>query len=88
MNQFRCQNCGSNELAYVKYVRHLIPVEYQNGTYVYSESEYHEDIESDIPRGYCCGECGQMLQLHTLRIRTETELLKYIHYFSPEKRIS
>jgi len=80
MNKFRCHHCGSNKLAYTEYVRHLIPVEPdQNGNYVYLYPVTDEDDSVVTEQGYCCRECGQMLQHHTLRIQTEKELLNYLH---------
>lgn len=88
MNKFQCQHCGSGKLAYVQYKKHVIPVELDpNGYLVYLYPIIDEDNAIVNEQGYCCGECGQMLQHHTLRIRTEAELINYLSYFSPEKRI-
>lgn len=79
MNKFQCQHCGSTQLAYVQYIRHLIPVDVdQNGNLVYLYPVTDEDDSVVTEQGYCCGKCGQMLQYHTLWIRTEKELVNYL----------
>lgn len=79
MNQFKCQHCGSNDLVYVQYVRQIIPVEPdQNGNLVYLYPTSEEDNSIVTEQGYCCGECGQMLQHHTHRIKTEQDLVNYL----------
>ena len=83
MNQFRCQHCGSTQLAYVQYIRHLIPVDVdQNGNYAYLYPVEEEDNTSVTEQGYCCGECGQMLQYHSVLVQTEKKLLDYLKYLS------
>lgn len=80
MNQFRCQHCGSNDLAYVQYVRQITPVDVdQNGNLIYLYPMINDDNTIVTEQGYCCGECGQMLEHHTLEIRTEKELVNYLN---------
>lgn len=80
MNKFQCQSCGSNKLAYTEYVRHFTPMgQDPNGNYVYLYPVIEEDNAIVTEQGYCCGECRQMLQYHSIPIRTEKELFNYLH---------
>jgi len=80
MNEFQCQHCGSTQLAHMQQIRQITPVELdQNGNFVYLYPVIDEDNAIVTEQGYCCGKCGQMLEHHMLQIRTEKELLNYLH---------
>ena len=85
--KFKCENCGSDKLGYMKYVCCLTPVQMNNNViYVYSEPEYIEDSDSEVHEGFCCRDCGRLLSLYGDPIKCESDLRKYFHLFFPEKK--
>ena len=88
MTKYKCKNCGSGKLAYQYYVSCLMPVEYDDrGHYTYSEPLYDKDPSPDSPQGYCCQDCGQMVEQHGVYIKTEKDLL-YSEEIDPEEYFS
>lgn len=78
MAKLKCDNCGSNQLAYQQYVRCVIPVGYDGqGNNAYNEHIYDEDPTPNTQHGYCCRNCGQMVEHHGVLIETEQSLLNY-----------
>ena len=87
--KFTCRNCGSNKLAYHEYVKSITPAEFMScGKLYYAPAVIDEDDFVPESRGFCCRDCGHMLERCGSHIRTEKELLEYLEnnsdtYFQP-----
>ena len=82
MEKFVCSKCGSSELGYAKYVRHITPVTVNNGVFHYDSlsARIVEEDMLNVSRGFCCFECGQFLW-DCGEIQKESDLLCYLSTF-------
>jgi hypothetical protein len=85
--KFECNECGGHELAYQKYVKCITPVEIKDdGTLFYKTSEIDEDdYLGGVSNGFCCKDCGQMLEYCGCYFDVEKDLLDYFE-IDPEVR--
>ena len=84
--EFECRECGSNKLAYQKYVKGVAPVTIKdNGHTEYGLSSIDEDDCLAVSNGFCCGNCGCLIEHCGFRFETEQELLDYLT-MAPELR--
>ena len=84
--QFECEKCGSNELAYKKYVLCVTPVVvHPDGTVEYLPSTIDEDDYLATQNGYICKTCGSYVDHCGCRMQTEKELITYLS-MDPEER--
>ena len=78
-NEFKCWKCGSNKLAYQKYVRCITPLSLrENGQIEYRQSKFDEEDYLAVLNGFCCAECGLLIEHCGFRIETEQELFDYL----------
>lgn len=83
MIKFKCINCGSNKLMFIKWVKCEETVIFHNEHIEYQQNIYEDDIlEADY--GYICGSCRKHLQFHYFNIQTESQLQNYIEFYSEE----
>ena len=84
--QFNCEKCGSNELAYQKYVKCITPISLSEGSHVeYLPSATDEDDYLATLNGYACRSCGHLVEHCGCVIVTEKEL-KQLSTMDPETR--
>lgn len=82
---FTCEECGSSNLAYSKYVKCVKSViVYPNGTFDYLPSQFDEADYAGACYGYCC-ENGHMIIRFDSEIRDEEALISYLR-LTPEER--
>ena len=76
--EFECSECGSNKLGYKKYVKCIVPVEIKDDEAVfYKSSAIDEDDYLAVSNGFCCADCGHMLEHCGYRVETEKDLNIY-----------
>ena len=78
MRNFKCVRCGSKELAYQKYAKHVSPVNLQKGSLVYEEGRTNEDDHLPVECGYICRECGLPVRHAGRWLQSEDELITYL----------
>lgn len=87
MRKFKCENCGSTELIYQKYVRCITPVQIQDdGTLYYGLPEPDESDEIGAAYGFCCGYCGEMVEHCGFIMQTEHDLISYLKLSEEERQ--
>ena len=76
--KFKCPECGSNRLAFHKYVKCIVPVEILRKGRLYY---YPVVIDTrDYFKGkirFCCNDCGHKLTHCGYQVRTEVDLWNY-----------
>ena len=78
-HEFECCKCESNELAYQKYVKCITPVSVQENSHIeYGLSIYDEDDYLAVSNGFCCADCGHLIEHCGIRMETEKALLDYL----------
>lgn len=78
MSKFKCQNCGSDQLGYKKYVKCIMPALFHpNGNMEYGMYIVHEDDCLCIDNYYICLSCGECVEDKGIPIETENELIAY-----------
>ena len=75
---FECSECKSTELGYQKYVRSVARViRREDGTLEYQQPFYDDNRTVDHFQGFCCANCGTMLEHCGIPVETEEELEVY-----------
>jgi hypothetical protein len=80
--EFKCLECGSNQLARTKQVNCITPVEIiSNGNLKYDPSVIivTGDFTSNNER-FCCRDCGQILYYYNGIVKTEKRLWGFLEY--------
>ena len=76
---FKCDECGSTELRYQKYVKCIAPVTLgKNGHIEYGLSEISEDDYLCVNNGFVCMNCKGVIRHCGVNIETEEELIDYL----------
>ena len=76
--EFVCSKCGSNKLAYHKYVKCITPVKLQENNYLeYLPSKIDEDDSLATCNGFGCLNCGEFVEHCGFHMETERDLLDY-----------
>ena len=76
--KFTCPKCGSNKLAFQEYVKSVTPAEFMScGKIYYDPATIDQEDFISEPRGFCCRDCGHMLEHCGSQVRTEKELWDY-----------
>ena len=76
--KFNCSKCGSNKLAYQKYVKCTSPVSIKKNNHIeYGLSTFDEDDYLNYSH-YICLECGEIIRYCGFRLETEKSLLNYL----------
>ena len=84
--KFKCSCCGSDNLAYKSYVKCITPIQVQqDGVLFYSSSVADTDDELGVENGFCCEDCGQMVEFCGFEIETEEDLFTYLCLSEEEK---
>ena len=79
MVNFICKECGSTKLAYQKYVKSVVPVDLkEDGNLYYSHSSFNEDDYLGVSYGYCCSDCGHLIEHCGCHVDNENALLIYL----------
>jgi hypothetical protein len=77
--QFECWKCKSNKMAYQKYAKCLTPVRLTNdGDLLYYDTFVEEDDYLAVLYGFCCEDCGSLIEYSGCRIETEKQLQCYL----------
>ena len=77
--EFTCRECGGNKLVYQKYAKCLTPVSlHENGQIEYDLSSFNEDECLAVSTGFCCADCGHLIEHCGIRMETEKALLDYL----------
>lgn len=86
MRQFVCKNCGSSELGYSSFMKHITPVSIDDGRFHYDSAlEYIiYDVTMEVNEGFCCNKCGVLIW-HCGDVLTEADLLHYLT--APEEKL-
>lgn len=76
---FTCRQCGSNKLAYHEYVKSLTPAEFMScGKLYYAPATIDENDFIPELSGFCCRDCGHILEHCGRTFKTEKELIEYL----------
>ncbi len=76
---FKCQECGSNHLAYQKYVKCITPVLLQDNSNIeYLPSKIDEDDYLSTCNGFICLDCSEFVEHCGCKMETEKELRAYL----------
>jgi hypothetical protein len=77
--EFECWKCKSNKMAYQKYAKCLTPVRLTNdGDLLYYDTFVEEDDYLAVLYGFCCEDCGSLIEYSGCRIETEKQLQCYL----------
>ena len=77
--EFKCWKCGSNKLAYRKYLEYVAPVEIKSNGLVYYEPRMVDTSEYTNTYSYfCCRDCGAKLVHNNRHVRTTEQLQTYL----------
>ncbi len=83
---FTCHQCGSNKLAYHEYVKSITPAEFMScGKLYYAPAIIDENDFIPELSGYCCMDCGHILEYCGRTVKTEIGLMSYLS-MNPEVR--
>jgi hypothetical protein len=75
---FKCVKCQSENLGYQKYVKSVARViRREDGALEYQEPVYDDNSTIDHFQGFCCADCGKLLEHCGIRVETEEELEIY-----------
>jgi hypothetical protein len=87
MIKFVCNNCGSSNLSYQKYVKCVTPVEIkEDETVVYRSSAIDEDDSLGVECRFCCANCGTTIYHRGDPLETEGDLLHYLSMSEDERK--
>ena len=79
MQHFTCNKCGSNNLGYSKYSKTVTPVQFDNEFYFDCTRAYTiVDNYLGVHYGFCCTDCGQLIEHCGENLKTEAELKHYL----------
>lgn len=77
--KFTCSECGSDQLAYQKYVKCSTPVVlHENGNIEYGQSKFDEDDYLCADNHFICMDCGASVEHCGWRFETEKQLIDYL----------
>jgi hypothetical protein len=76
---FTCRQCGGHKLAYHEYVKSITPADSISDEKIYyapmiiDENDFIPELS-----GFCCRDCGHMLEYCGRRVNTEIGLMSYL----------
>ena len=83
---FTCHQCGSHKLAYHEYVKSITPADCISDEKIcYAPTMIDENDFIPELSGFCCRNCGQMLEYCGRTVNTEIGLMSYLS-LDPEVR--
>ena len=76
---FTCHQCGSHKLAYHEYVKSITPADCISDEKIYYAPMIIDENDF-IPEscGFCCRDCGYMLEYCGRTVNTEIGLMSYL----------
>ena len=78
LHPFQCRECGSGELAYIKYVKCITPVIVnQDGTLEYLQSQFDEEDYISVGYGFACGN-GHIITRYDSELRYEDDIISFL----------
>lgn len=79
MTEFKCLNCGSTELSYVKWVKcQEKAIIRTDGHIEYCDQAIYDNDMLEAEHHYACTQCGKPPMFCDKRIMTESKLLEYL----------
>lgn len=84
--KFSCEKCGSNQLAYRKWVECTEMITQENGHIEYCRGQVDQSKELGAESCYICGNCGTQISLRGFRVETEKELISYLSMTNEQRK--